>query len=198
MPLHASITDPNLHEPKGISSATVGRVYVSNGSGSGSWLHMPSGWGYYQHNGLAQNFTSTDSKLLINASGPLTNTSYLPNEIKGTGQLWSAANSRVTPIRLGDSYQLRLDLPITARTSANELTISLDISGGATPASVILPKYQSIAKTPPFTVSVEITVVVLSTTTLSNGIQFFLKTDSGNIDITNPSITIVRTHSGNI
>lgn len=198
MPLHASITDPNIHEPKGVSSATAGRVYVSNGSGSGTWLHMPSGWGYYQHNGLAQNFTTTDAKLLINGSGPLTNTTYLPNEIRGSGQLWSTVNSRMTPIRLGDAYQLRIDLPITARTSANELTISLDIGAGATPSTVILPKYQDIAKTAPFTISVEITLVALTTTTVSNGIQFFLKTDTGNIDITNPSITIVRTHSGNI
>lgn len=34
---HTDITDPNIHEPKGISGATAGQVYVSDGSGSGSW-----------------------------------------------------------------------------------------------------------------------------------------------------------------
>lgn len=39
---HKLIADADLHEPKGIASATAGKVYVSNGSGSGSWLY-PSG-----------------------------------------------------------------------------------------------------------------------------------------------------------
>lgn len=37
MPSHVSITDPYIHEPKGVSSAGAGRVYVSDGLGSGSW-----------------------------------------------------------------------------------------------------------------------------------------------------------------
>jgi hypothetical protein len=34
---HASLTDPNLHEPKGVSTAVVDSIYQANGSGSGSW-----------------------------------------------------------------------------------------------------------------------------------------------------------------
>lgn len=35
---HASITDPNLHEPKGISTAQAGQVYRANGDSlSGVW-----------------------------------------------------------------------------------------------------------------------------------------------------------------
>jgi len=34
---HSAITDPNIHEPKGVAAATVNKVYVSNGSGSGTW-----------------------------------------------------------------------------------------------------------------------------------------------------------------
>lgn len=198
MPLHSVITDPDLHEPKGISTASQGRVYVSNGAGSGSWLHIPSGWGYYQHNGIAQTFNTTDAKLLINGLGILTNSTHLPREIRGTSQLWSTVDNKITPIRVGDAYTVRLDLPITARSAATELTVSLDIGGGATPTTVILPKFVGVGKTAPFTVSVDIPLVVLTSTTQLNGIQFFLKVDSGSIDVTNPSITIIRTHSGNI
>lgn len=35
--LHSSLSDPDLHEPKGVSAATSGQVYVANGSGSGAW-----------------------------------------------------------------------------------------------------------------------------------------------------------------
>jgi len=37
MPEHKDITDPNLHEPKGVASATSGQVYVASGSGTGTW-----------------------------------------------------------------------------------------------------------------------------------------------------------------
>lgn len=34
---HASLTDPNLHEPKGVAAANSGEFYVADGAGSGSW-----------------------------------------------------------------------------------------------------------------------------------------------------------------
>lgn len=34
---HSTLTDPYLHEPKGIASAGAGNVYVSDGAGSGTW-----------------------------------------------------------------------------------------------------------------------------------------------------------------
>lgn len=34
---HADIPDGKIHEPKGISTAPSGTVYVANGSGSGTW-----------------------------------------------------------------------------------------------------------------------------------------------------------------
>ena len=39
---HKLITDPDIHEPKGVASAVTGKVYVSNGTGSGVWTY-PSG-----------------------------------------------------------------------------------------------------------------------------------------------------------
>lgn len=37
MVAHANLTGVNLHEPKGVASASSGQVYVANGSGSGTW-----------------------------------------------------------------------------------------------------------------------------------------------------------------
>ena len=34
---HSAITDPNIHEPKGITTASNGQVYVADGGGSGDW-----------------------------------------------------------------------------------------------------------------------------------------------------------------
>ena len=37
MPEHVAIAEANLHEPKGVSTATVDQVYHANGAGSGTW-----------------------------------------------------------------------------------------------------------------------------------------------------------------
>ena len=34
---HSTLTDPYLHEPKGVATASSGDVYVADGAGSGSW-----------------------------------------------------------------------------------------------------------------------------------------------------------------
>jgi hypothetical protein len=38
---HRDLTDPQLHEPKGISTATDGQVYRADGEGSGNWIKLP-------------------------------------------------------------------------------------------------------------------------------------------------------------
>lgn len=35
---HSTITDPNIHEPKGVAAATAGHIYRANGTGSGAWV----------------------------------------------------------------------------------------------------------------------------------------------------------------
>lgn len=44
---HSTLTDPYLHEPKGVASAGAGTVYVANGSGSGSWVEKTRFIGAY-------------------------------------------------------------------------------------------------------------------------------------------------------
>jgi hypothetical protein len=39
---HSTLTDPYLHEPKGVSTASYGQVYMANGSGSGAWTAKES------------------------------------------------------------------------------------------------------------------------------------------------------------
>jgi hypothetical protein len=38
---HNAITDPDIHEPKGIAAATAGKVYVSDGAAKGDWKYAP-------------------------------------------------------------------------------------------------------------------------------------------------------------
>ena len=41
MTLHSSLTGSECHEPKGANTSGAGRVYVADGSGSGSWKFRP-------------------------------------------------------------------------------------------------------------------------------------------------------------
>lgn len=34
---HSTLTDPYLHEPKGVAAASAGSVYIADGAGSGDW-----------------------------------------------------------------------------------------------------------------------------------------------------------------
>lgn len=38
---HKNLTDPEIHEPKGIATADNGAILVANGTGSGSWVTLP-------------------------------------------------------------------------------------------------------------------------------------------------------------
>jgi len=44
---HNTLTDPYLHEPKGISTALAGQIYVADGAGSGDWVENSRIFGGY-------------------------------------------------------------------------------------------------------------------------------------------------------
>lgn len=219
---HKNITDGNIHEPKGASTATVGQIYISDGAGSGTWVDSTTaglldaeegkipysdgddtatwkyphgGWGFYKDDSAEQSFTTTTAKLSIDGLGSISEESYLPRAIRGSGSLWDTTNDKITPVLLGDSYNLRLDLPVTSRSSAQYLTLELDIGGAATPTIVVVEKRIDCDRSAPFGLSVSVPIFCLSTF-LTNGGQVFLKTDAGSVGITAPSILIQQNFSG--
>lgn len=199
MPAHKDITDPNLHEPKGVASASSGMVYTADGSGSGDWTYPSSGWGYYQDGGSAQVVNTSDVKITNDGAGSLTDTSHLPLEIRGSGDLWDTTDDKITPIRTGDVYSIRVDFPITADSGTpTELTVSFDIGGTGSPTIVIFSRFLVVGKTPPYTISFGLPLIALTDTTTTNGVQLFAKVDAGSVTITNPSITIIRNHDGSV
>jgi microcystin-dependent protein len=39
---HDDLTDPEIHEPKGVANAPANSVYIADGNGSGAWASLPS------------------------------------------------------------------------------------------------------------------------------------------------------------
>jgi hypothetical protein len=196
---HSALTGAELHEPKGAAAATSKQIYISDGAGSGTWTTWPTGWGFYQDADTATVHTNTAAKLTINGSGSLTNEVFLPPAIRGTSSLWDTTNDKILPMLLGDSYDVRIDLPVTAESgSPTQLELQVDIGGTGSPSVVILEQFFPTGKSTPYTISLAFPLVALSATTVSNGVQFFISSDTGTITVDDPSILLVRNHAGGI
>ncbi len=98
---HSALTDPNIHEPKGVSSAAAGKVYVANGAGSGSWLY-PSGHAYADMyitgSSTAQTLSAASAKAKLNPTGAWTANGFQAATIDAT-------NGHIT-VATGGVYQL--------------------------------------------------------------------------------------------
>lgn len=192
--LHNVLSTTEIHEPKGVASANAGSTYVSDGSGSGDWVVSPTGWGYYADDTAEQTFTTTAAKLTNDGLGSTSNSSYLPLAIRSSSELWDTSADKIDPIKTGDLYEVRINLPVTARATAKYLTLELDIGGGTTPSNVVYTERLNVDKSAPFTVATSFSIFTLNTF-VTNGGQIFLTTDAGSIGITSPRILIARTHS---
>lgn len=92
MPEHNILTGSELHEPKGVDSATADYVYVSDGSGSGNWKEKniidPYMWDDLTGSLIAHRLESTAGKLQYD---------YAENriEMQSGGTLGTAADTLV-------------------------------------------------------------------------------------------------------
>ena len=159
--------------------------------------YLPVGWGQYNHDG-AQTIT-TGGILMQNHGATSTIETYLPREIRGSASLWDTTNDKITPINAGDSYQVRIDLPITAESgSPTEIIVDLDIGGTGTGATnTIVTSYLGTGRSVPYQLQVAFPVFC-GTTFVANGGQVYLTTDSGTVTITDPRIFITMLSSGSI
>lgn len=141
---HASIPDGQIHEPKGISTATNGQVYVADGSTSGAWQKVNEvdsvdysdktknvfGW-----NDVSDNAYTSGSPLAI-TSGTRTllvnNGLATQSDTSRLGSLWDAVNSKFLINDLNASYILRVNYTATAAAGAGTpYTLLFEMEGGS-------------------------------------------------------------------
>jgi hypothetical protein len=98
---HSVLTDPQLHEPKGASTASSGKVYVANGSGSGAWQFIAGhsyGDLYITSSSVSQTLSAASALAKLNPTGAWTANGY-------QNITPSAANGQFTTTQAG-IYQL--------------------------------------------------------------------------------------------
>lgn len=170
--------------------ASVNALY-DNGSGA---IASTFGWAIYSDSAAtSQTIGTTPVKLLVNGLGSATNTTYKPTGY--VGEMWDTANNKILAETVGDSFDLRLDLTINAKSSnPNRITMKLDIGGGASPSIVIVERDSTVQKTTPFTIDIGIPIFSLDTF-VANGGQIFLEVDTGTVTVTNRSVFLKRDFS---
>lgn len=130
---HRLITDPNIHEPKGITSASSNEVYVADGSGSGTWRTVyTQGFEDYEDNAAAQSLTSGSWVDLTNDGlGTNTLTTY---RLPGYSAIWSTANNQFdwsgAGLALGDTVDIRFDVTFTTSVNNDLVALRMDLAHG--------------------------------------------------------------------
>lgn len=146
---HASLTGSQLHEPKGVDTATLGTVYVANGAGSGNWSNV----GTSSFTGMIADFTwpvVQDGWLELDGSIISTttyNALYSVMTIQQTGtrisgsaiitSLTSTANMRVGYYVFGTG--IASGTTILSVDSSNQITLSGNASSSGTSTVIVSP-----------------------------------------------------------
>jgi hypothetical protein len=141
---HAVLTDPQLHEPKGVSTAASGKVYRANGSGSGAWV-FPSGHAFgelYIEGGVtAQTLPAASAKAKLNPTGEWT--------ANGNSNITlSAANGEITITEPGE-YQLNFWVSFTTASIASNSNYNFHYAVNGVPATrkIVVAKFTNGADT---------------------------------------------------
>jgi hypothetical protein len=129
---HVNIPDGERHEPKGVSTATVGQVYASDGAASGSWTDLA-----YDVTAVLAD-VSTASFVLI----PITNNVVVTSIKYVLGGAITVADSTITVTRGGGSA---MGTQVIAFTSSAEGTTFTQTPSGNNTITASTHHYIKIA-----------------------------------------------------
>lgn len=127
---HKNITEADLHEPKGVSTAAVGTFYKANGAGSGTWSKDPYGFTYFENISTPYTviYPSTYTKIAPTTIAP--GVSYLVTE--GT-------NARLTYLGSGEVMDISCTLSADQASGADrDLQFSIYKNGIIVPGSTTI------------------------------------------------------------
>jgi len=137
---HSALSGSDLHEPKGIASASVNQIYAADGAGSGNWYKIyTQGFEDYNHAGSSIALTSGVSAQLLNdGAGTFTNKAY---QLPGFNDIWNTTTNQLdfsgAGLSIGDTVDIRIDTTVTTAGANNDIELSLDLGIGASPYSLV-------------------------------------------------------------
>ena len=125
---HKNITEANLHEPKGVSAATVNKVYVSDGAGSGTWQQVAAA----QINGLTATIAEINNECDVSAKAVNAGATLTIVEATHAGKLIkldTAAGSVITlPVPTGSGAVYTFTVKTLATSNSHIIKVA-DVNG---------------------------------------------------------------------
>ena len=135
MPLHSALTGTELHEPKGVAAAAAGKVYLSDGLGSGFWVVPP----YTLTTRLDDVSTASTVYIPIPFAGTVTKVvTVLEGSLttaNATVTVKNAAGSSMGTLTITQSGSAAGDIdtlsPVSNNTVTNDSRISVETDGAS-------------------------------------------------------------------
>jgi hypothetical protein len=137
---HSVLTDPQIHEPKGASTAASGKVYRANGSGSGAWV-FPSGHAYgelYIEGGTTtQTLPAASGTAKLNPTGEWT--------INGNAHVTQSAANGTMTVQVAGEYQLTFWICFLTASLASGTKYYFHYAVNGTPSTrkIVMQKHTS-------------------------------------------------------
>lgn len=134
---HSALTDPNIHEPKGITTAQDGQVYVADGANSGDWV-FPAGHAYGElyisAGATSQTLPAASATAKLNPSGEWTTNG-------NANVTLDATNGTITILQAGE-YSLSFFICFTtaAIASGTKYNFHYAVNGTAAARKVLVTK----------------------------------------------------------
>jgi hypothetical protein len=198
---HSTLTDPNLHEPKGASSASANQLYLSDGSGSGTWTNATrfpgTGWGKYSNTTYVSTTAlaiSTTSVLLPFTTDDVV--SNLPISLTGTTTaLMNLSTEALLFVSNADLHSITVTFEIySVSGSPAHMDIKLfGSSDGSTYATKLYENTVSLIKGAGQVIT-ESFLVNVTSDMVSHGAKIYLTTNSGTANIINIGLISARVH----
>lgn len=198
---HSTLTDPNLHEPKGISTAAANTVYLANGSGTGVYTNVNrlpgTGWAQYSNSvyvGTTYLAVSTTDVLLPFDTN--VNVTQLPITLTGTtSSLMNLTNETILFVAEGDMHSITLSFRVaTVASNPNYLDLKLfGSSDGSTYSTRLGETTVPVLKSTDqyFNTS---SLFPVSANMATHGARLYVKTDVGTCNLADLNIISTRVH----
>ena len=209
MAQHSELTGTDLHEPKGVASATSGQVYVADGEGSGSWtdgsefMVGTTSMGMYNYQDTTTATTpieltlaDTQYQLTNDAAGTNTTEAYA---LDGLSSVWDTTNNEFTwydesndKLSLGDVIDFRIELDVTTTSPNTAISLAIELADGTQYSIVSAQNYKSAGT---YMITRLFSIFMGSTTNLEGATKLYASADLTGATVTVDSFFIKVLHN---
>ncbi len=131
---HSTLAGSEVHEPKGVSTASANQVYVADGAGSGAWKTAWNSWWWnYDHSASsATTLTSGVKTDLTNDNAGAASLNF--NKLPTATDIWDTSTNSFDwtagGLELGDEVFIRIDFDFTTDTTNDGFLLEIDLAHG--------------------------------------------------------------------